>query len=143
VAVLAQDIGHYKKKHTLLGLLLGIVQTGITFFLLSLFLGEPVLTRALGVETHSFHIAVLAFGLIYAPVSLLTGITMNVISRRNEFAADHFAAVHFSAIPLIAALKRLSADNLSNLRPHPAVVFVHYSHPPLLQRLAALKSSKK
>jgi STE24 endopeptidase len=140
VAVLAHEIGHYKKKHTLLGLLLGIVQTGITFFLLSLFLGEPVFTQALGVETHSFHIAVLAFGLIYAPVSLLTGILMNIISRRNEFAADRFAAVHFSAAPLMTALKRLSADNLSNLRPHPAVVFVHYSHPPLLQRLAALES---
>lgn len=140
VAVLAHEIGHYKKKHTLLGLLLGIVQTGITFFLLSLFLALPVMTQALGVETHSFHIAVLAFGLIYAPVSLLTGILMNIISRRNEFAADRFAAVHFSAAPLMTALKRLSADNLSNLRPHPAVVFVHYSHPPLLKRLAALKS---
>ena len=142
VAVLAHEIGHYKKKHTLLGLLLGIVQTGITFFLLSLFLGEPVFTQALGVETHSFHIAVLAFGLIYAPVSLVTGIAMNIISRRNEFAADRFAAVHFAAPPLMTALKRLSADNLSNLRPHPAVVFVHYSHPPLLQRLAALESLK-
>jgi STE24 endopeptidase len=142
VAVLAHEIGHYKKKHTLLGLLLGIAQTGITFFLLSLFLGEPVFTQALGVETHSFHIAVLAFGLIYAPVSLVTGIAMNIISRRNEFAADRFAAVHFAAPPLMTALKRLSADNLSNLRPHPAVVFVHYSHPPLLQRLAALESLK-
>lgn len=138
VAVLAHEIGHYKKKHTLLGTVLGVVQTGIILFILSVFISNPLLSQALGAEKGSFHLGLLAFGILYSPLSLLLGVLMNLISRNNEFAADKFAAVNFNGHSLKEALKRLSVKNLSNLRPHPAYVFFHYSHPPLLQRLEAI-----
>lgn len=139
VAVLAHEIGHYKKHHVIWSLLLGIVQTGIVLFIFSLFVGSPVLSAALGVETPSFHIGLIAFGVLYSPISMVTGLAMNIFSRRNEYQADAFAAKHFNTNELASALKKLSVKNLSNLRPHPVVVFFHYSHPTLLQRLKALQ----
>ena len=139
VAVLAHEIGHYKKHHVIWSLLLGILQTGVMLFIFSLFVGNPDLSAALGVETPSFHIGLIAFGILYSPISMITGIIMNVFSRKNEYEADAFAAKYFDARELAAALKKLSIKNLSNLRPHPAYVFFHYSHPTLLQRLQALK----
>ncbi len=138
VAVLAHEIGHYKKKHTLTGMLLGIVQTGIMLYILQVFIGNPALSQALGAGQPSFHMGVLAFGILYSPISMLLGIVMNYISRKNEYAADRYAAVKFDGESLKEALKKLSVKNLSNLRPHPAVVFVGYSHPPLLERLRAI-----
>ncbi len=140
VAVLAHEIGHYKKKHTLSGLALGIIQSGIMLYILSLFIGNPLLSQALGASQGSFHLGILAFGILYSPISTVLGIIMNSISRKNEYAADRFAAQNFDGESLKTALKKLSIDNLNNLRPHPAVVFVHYSHPPLLARLAAISS---
>lgn len=139
VAVLAHEIGHYKKHHVIWGLLLGILQTGATLFLFSLFVGSSDLSAALGVDKPSFHIGLIAFGILYSPISMITGLFMNIFSRRNEYQADAFAAEHFSAEELASALKKLSVKNLSNLRPHPVYVFFHYSHPTLLQRLNALK----
>ena len=138
VAVLAHEIGHYKKKHTVTGTVLGIIQTGVMLFILSLFIENPLLSQALGAKEGSFHMGLLAFGLLYSPISTILGILMNVISRKNEYAADRFAAINFNGHSLKEALKKLSVKNLSNLRPHPAVVFVHYSHPPLLRRLVAI-----
>lgn len=138
VAVLAHEIGHYKKKHTTIGLFLSIAQTGFLFFLLSLFIGSPELSRALGAEEPSFHMGLLAFVILYSPVSWILGLAGNILSRKHEFAADTFAGEHYRPDPLKNALKKLSVKNLSNLRPHPAYVFVYYSHPPLLQRLANL-----
>lgn len=138
VAVLAHEIGHYKKKHTLTGLAMDVVQTGIVLYILSIFISNPVLSQALGAAEGSFHMGVLAFSILYSPLSTIIGIAMNIISRRHEFAADRYAAVNFDGNSLKDALKKLSVKNLSNLRPHPAVVFVSYSHPPLLQRLEAI-----
>lgn len=138
VAILAHEIGHYRKKHILKGTILSILYTGILLFILSRFLGNPVLSKALGAEEGSFHMGLLAFGLLYQPVSLILGVVMNFISRKHEYEADRFAAQHFSAQSLKNALIRLSVKNLSNLRPHPVVVFLTYSHPPLLKRLEAL-----
>jgi len=140
VAVLAHEIGHYKKHHVLWSLLLGILQTGIVLFIFSLFVGSPELSAALGVETPSFHIGLIAFGILYSPISMITGLAMNIFSRKNEYQADAFAARYFDANELASALKKLSVKNLSNLRPHPVYVFFHYSHPTLLQRLNALKT---
>lgn len=140
VAVLAHEIGHYKKHHVIWNLLLGILQTGIVLFLFSLFVGSSELSAALGVESPSFHIGLIAFGILYSPISMVTGLAMNLFSRKNEYQADAFAARNFDASELASALKKLSVKNLSNLRPHPAYVFVHYSHPTLLQRLKALKT---
>lgn len=139
VAVLAHEIGHYKKNHVIWSLVLGIIQTGVMLFIFSLFVGSQELSAALGVETPSFHIGLIAFGILYSPISMITGMLMNVFSRNNEYQADAFAARHFDSNEMVSALKKLSVKNLSNLRPHPAYVFFHYSHPTLLQRLNALK----
>ena len=138
VAVLAHEIGHYKKKHTLKGIAISLLQSGLMLFILSFFLGNPILSKALGVNISSFHIGILAFGMLYSPLSTLLSIAMNILSRKHEYEADKFARDNYDAEALITALKKLSVDNLSNLRPHPAYVFFHYSHPPLLKRIEAL-----
>lgn len=122
-----------------MGVALGILETGLMFFILSLFLNNPVLSGALGAKEASFHMGLLAFMLLYSPLSLLLSVLTNILSRRNEYEADRYAAETFSAQPLQVALKKLSVDTLSNLTPHPAYVFVHYSHPPVLDRLRALE----
>ena len=139
VAVLAHEIGHYKKKHIIWSLILGILQTGLMLYIFSLVINSPELSQALGVDKAYFHIGLITFGILYSPLSSIIGIGMNIFSRKNEYEADAFAAENFSAEPLATALKKLSVNNLSNLRPHPAYVFVHYSHPTLLQRLNAMK----
>ncbi|MBK7431961.1 MAG: M48 family metallopeptidase [Bacteroidetes bacterium] len=141
LAVLAHETGHYQLKHTRTGLALSLFQTGLMFFLLSFFLGNKDLALALGATEPSFHLNILAFGILYSPVSNVMSIFMNRISRKHEFEADAFAGKTNDAGQLIAALKKLSADNLSNLTPHPAYAYVHYSHPPLLERLKALQSN--
>jgi len=143
VAVLAHEVGHYKKKHTLGGVIQSIVSTGLMLFVLSLFINKPMMSEVLGAEHPSFHMGLITFGLLYSPISLVLGMLSNTISRRNEFAADRYAGVKYSAVALSDALKKLSVNNLSNLRPHPAYVFFYYSHPPLLKRLAALRKIKK
>ena len=140
VAVLAHEIGHYKKKHVIQGLLISLVQTGIVLFIFSLLINNANLSRALGVEEPNFHIGLVAFGILYSPVSFVLGIFMNILSRKNEYQADTFAALNFKADALASALKKLSVKNLSNLTPHKTYIYFHYSHPTLLQRLAHLKS---
>ena len=143
VAVLAHEIGHYKKKHVLQGLLISLLQTGVMLFIFSLLIDSPHLSRALGVEQPNFHIGLIAFGILYTPVSFILGIFMNRLSRKNEYQADRFAAQNYRPQPLAAALKKLSQKNLSNLTPHPLYVYFNYSHPPLLQRLNHLKKYKE
>ena len=143
VAVLAHEIGHYKLKHTRTGVILSILQTGLTLYILSWFIGNPLLSQALGAEQGSFHMGILAFGILYTPLSLILELGMNIISRKHEFQADSFAGTKYNASSLQSALKKLSVDNLSNLHPHPAYVFFYYSHPPLLERLKNLESIKK
>jgi len=140
VAVLAHEIGHYKKKHTLIMLTISLVNSGIIFFLLSLVLGKysPVFAAALGSENPSFQFSLIVFGVLYTPISTVLGIGINVMSRKNEYEADAFAKEHGLAKPLGEALKKLSVTALSNLNPHPAYVFFHYSHPTILQRLQNL-----
>ena len=140
VAVLAHEVGHYKKKHTLWALLVSILDTGLTLFILSLFIASPSLSLSLGSQIPSFHLAIIAFGILYSPVSLIIGLGSNSISRKNEYAADNYAAGFGKADELISALKKLSKKSLSNLTPHPAYAFFHFSHPTLLQRIIALKT---
>jgi STE24 endopeptidase len=139
VGVLAHEIGHYKKKHTLTSTILGIAETGVMLFILSVFISNPELSKAMGSEIPSFHIGILAFGLLYSPVSLILGLAMNLLSRKNEYAADRYAGEKYNPESLQLALKKLSVNSLSNLRPHPLYVFFYYSHPTLLQRLRALE----
>lgn len=138
VGVLAHEIGHFKKRHIITGMIISILQTGLMFYILSLFISEPALSKSIGVEQHSFHIALITFGILYSPFSTIIGLVMNQISRKNEYEADKFANKHYDANELANALKKLSVNNLSNLTPHPAYVFFYYSHPTLLQRLKAL-----
>lgn len=137
-AILAHEVGHYKKKHITKSIFISLFQTAILFALFGLISGSSNLALALGTEQPSFHIALIAFSLLYSPVSLITGILMNVYSRKNEFEADNYAKTTYKAEPLASALKKLAVNHLSNLTPHKAYVFVHYSHPPLAQRLEKL-----
>lgn len=143
VAVLAHEIGHYKLKHSLSGLILGILQTGVMLFLFSLFVGIDQFSQALGGEEASFHIGLIAFTILYSPLSLIIGLLTNSFSRRNEYQADSYASKHFNADSLISALKKLTKNNLSNLTPHPAYVFFHYSHPTLLQRVMHMQQENQ
>lgn len=143
VAVLAHEIGHYKKRHVWKGLVAAIGQTGLTLFIFSLLIDNPQLSEALGGGEPSFHLGLLAFAILYSPISMLTGLLMNQLSRKNEYEADRFVKENGNPADLIAALKKLSSKNLSNLTPHPAYVFFHYSHPTLLQRINALVTESK
>ncbi|MFK8061301.1 MAG: M48 family metallopeptidase [Polaribacter sp.] len=140
VAVLAHEVGHYKRKHIIFNLISSILLTGLTLFILSLFINSPVLSEALGVSIPSFHIGLIAFGILYSPISEITGLFMNYMSRKFEYQADNYAKETFTGQPLITSLKKLSKNSLSNLTPHPAYVFMHYSHPTLLERIQNLES---
>jgi STE24 endopeptidase len=142
IAILAHEIGHYRKKHVVKGLILGMLQTAFLFWVLSVFLSTPFLSGALGSQP-GFHMGLLSFVLLFSPFSALIGILVNYVSRRHEYQADYFASVTFKAQSLANALKRLSANNLSNLTPHPLYVFFRYSHPTLLQRLEAISNVKQ
>lgn len=141
VAVLAHEIGHYKLKHTLVSLILSIIQTGLIFYILSLFVGNKDLSLALGADDYRFEISLIAFGMLFSPISTVIALFMNVFSRKNEYAADNFAKLHGLGQELISALKKLSINNLTNLTPHPAYVFVYYSHPTLYQRIKNINKS--
>ena len=138
VAVLAHEVGHYKRKHIIYNLIASVLLTGLTLYVLSIFISNPLLSQAIGVSIPSFHAGLVAFGLLYAPISELTGLLMNYLSRKFEYQADDYAKNTYEASPLITALKKLSKNSLSNLTPHPAYAFMHYSHPTLLQRVKNL-----
>ncbi|MBT8182973.1 MAG: M48 family metallopeptidase [Eudoraea sp.] len=140
VAVLAHEVGHYKRNHIIINLIISILLTGITLFLLSLFINNPEFSFAIGVTEPSFHAALICFGILYTPISEITGLVMNILSRKFEYEADDFAKKTYEPLPLINSLKKLSKNSLSNLTPHTAYVFLHYSHPPLIQRIQNLKA---
>ncbi len=139
VAVLAHEVGHYKRKHIIYNLFLSTLVTGFTLWLLSVFISSPLLSEALGVQIHSFHIGMIAFGLLYSPISEITGLFMNSLSRKFEYQADDYAKETYNSDDLICALKKLSKNSLSNLTPHATYVWFHYSHPSLRQRILNLK----
>lgn len=142
VAVLAHEVGHFKKKHIVVGLILSIAQIFLTMFILSLMIYNENLSIALGGSQQSIHLNLVAFSILFAPISGITGLFMSMYSRRNEFEADAYARETYSGPALADALRKLSVDSLSNLYPHPLYVFFHYSHPPLLKRLEAINVSK-
>lgn len=139
VAVLAHEVGHNKLKHIVIGLVMSIIQSGFMIYLLSLAVGRPELSAALGVSQPSFYIGLLAFGLLFSPISTIIGIISNMISRKHEYQADKFAASYGYGNALISGLIKLSKANLSNLVPHWLYVIIAYSHPTLLQRKNAIE----
>ncbi len=143
VAVLAHEMGHYKKNHIKKMMIIGIGQMGIIFYLLSVFLGYEELFKAFYMENISIYAGLIFFSMLFSPISFFLNILMQYISRKHEYEADAFAVKTTSEnIHLIDALKKLSVDNLSNLTPHPLFVFLNYSHPPVLKRIAAMKENK-
>ncbi len=140
VAVLAHEVGHYKRNHIIFNLVASILLTGLTLFILSIFINNPEVSMAIGVTRPSFHAALIGFGILYSPISEITGLIMNYMSRKFEYQADDYAKNTFAALPLVTSLKKLSKNSLSNLTPHPAYVFMHYSHPPLIARIKNLRA---
>jgi len=140
VAVLAHEVGHFKKKHILLTLIISIIQLGLMSYLFEVCMSYNNIAEALGSSEMNFHIGLIAFSFVFSPIGLIIGIFLNILSRKNEFEADDYAKTTYDGNALQLALKKLSVDTLSNLYPHPLYVFVHYSHPPLIKRLSNLKS---
>lgn len=135
VAVLAHEIGHYRKHHVISGLFFSLISTALMLYVFSLVSSNPAFAKVLGSDVPGFHLAIISFGILYSPLSLIIGTVLNYRTRLHEYEADRFAVEMYNGEYLAAALKKLSVNNLSNLTPHPAYVFFHYSHPTLLQRL--------
>ena len=142
VAVLAHEVGHYKHKHVIKGMVFGLFTTAIMFYIFSLFVGNPLFVQSVGVEESSFAIGIIIFTILFEPVSAVIGLIQTVMSRKNEYQADAYAASHGYGNQLISGLKKLHVENFSNINPHPLVVFFEYSHPPLIQRIGALKEAE-
>jgi STE24 endopeptidase len=143
LAVLAHEMGHYKLKHIPKMIFASIIQTGVMFYLLSIFLNTSDITSALGIEQPSVYASLVVFGFLYSPINLLVSILFHAISRKHEFEADRYASITTgSSEALITSLKKLSKANFANLTPHPLKVFIHYSHPPLLARIERLRQHR-
>ena len=139
VAVLAHEVGHYKKRHTLRSMVVSVIQMGVLFWLFSLCVNNAALSEALGGDWAYFQLGLIAFAILYSPVNLIFGVGMNVWSRSNEYEADAFAARYYEGDYLVSGLKKISVKSLSNLTPHPLYEYVYYSHPSLLKRIDAIK----
>lgn len=139
VAVLAHEVGHYKKRHTLQFMIASVLQTGFMLWLFSLCVNQPALSEALGGDRNYFQLGLVAFVLLYSPVGMILGLFMNMWSRKNEYEADAYAAAQGLGEALITGLKKISVKSLSNLTPHPAYEWVYYSHPSLLKRIGAIR----
>lgn len=138
VAVLAHEVGHFKKKHIIWGYILSVVQIVFSLWVLSLMVFNENLSLALGGSQQAIHLNLIAFTILFSPISAITGLFMSMLSRKNEFEADAYAKEKYNGPSLANALKKLSVDSLSDLYPHPVYVFFYYSHPPLLQRIEAI-----
>jgi len=144
LSVIAHEVGHYKLKHVHTGIFLSAVQSGIMFFILSLFINNRTLFDVFGMQETSVYASLVFFSILYTPISMIMGVFFSIISRKNEFAADEYSA-KTANMPecLISGLKKMSKENLSNLTPHWLNVFLNYSHPPVLKRIEALKQYNK
>ncbi len=141
VAILAHEMGHYKKHHIHKFIAISIASTGLMFYILSLFINNPGLFGAFRMETLSIYASVVFFGFLYSPISMMLSVVTNYLSRKFEFEADAYAAATYrKPTAMVDALKKLSVDNLSNLHPHPLKVILEYSHPPVLARIQALEN---
>ncbi len=139
VAVLAHEVGHYKKRHTLRSMVVSVIQMGVLFWLFSLCVNNAVLSEALGGDRAYFQLGLIAFAILYSPVNLILGVGMNVWSRSHEYEADAFASRYYEGDYLVSGLKKISVKSLSNLTPHPLYEYIYYSHPSLLKRIDAIK----
>jgi STE24 endopeptidase len=140
VSILAHEMGHYKKRHIFKSLVISILTTGLMFYILSLFINNRDLFSAFKMEEMSIYASLLFFAFLYAPIDMILSVLGNMFSRRNEYEADSFSVKTYGKpFSMISALKKLSVENLSNLTPHPLKVFLSYSHPPVLERIRAIR----
>ncbi|MBC8418102.1 MAG: M48 family metallopeptidase [Desulfobacteraceae bacterium] len=140
VSVLAHEMGHYKKRHVLKSIVISILTTGLMFFILSIFINNRELFAAFRMEHTSIYASLFFFGFLYVPIDMILSVFGNMLSRRHEYEADDYAVTTYrKPQSMIAALKKLSVDNLSNLTPHPFKVILTYSHPPVLERIKAIR----
>lgn len=145
LAILAHEVGHYKKKHIIKGMITSILHSGIMLYILGLFIKMPELHSAMGMsaEQPSVYAGLIFFSLLYAPIELVLSIMFNMLSRKHEFEADEYSAQTLkNTSHMISGLKNLTVKNLGNLTPHPLPVFLSYSHPPVLDRISALERIK-
>ena len=144
VSVLAHEMGHYKKKHILKSIVISIFTTGLMFYILSIFINNRELFAAFQMQHTSIYASLFFFGFLYAPIDMILSVFGNMLSRRHEYEADGYAvATYRKPQSMITALKKLSVDNLSNLTPHPLKVFLTYSHPPVLERIRAIRKLRE
>jgi STE24 endopeptidase len=140
VSILAHEMGHYKKKHIFKSLLMSILMTGLMFFLISLFINNAGLFSAFKMENTTIYASLIFFAFLYAPINMVISIYSKMLSRKREYEADaHAVGTYGKPESMISALKKLTVDNLSNLTPHPVKVFLSYAHPPVLERIRAIR----
>jgi len=140
VSVLAHEMGHYKKRHILKSMIISVLTTGLMFYILSLFINNRELFAAFRMQETSIYASLLFFAFLYAPIEMILSVFGNMLSRKNEYEADSYSVKTYKKpLSMIAALKKLSVENLSNLTPHPLKVFLSYSHPPVLERIRAIR----
>jgi STE24 endopeptidase len=140
LAILAHEIGHYRKRHLVTGMAAGIAESALMFGLLGFFLRNEGLHAAFGVAEPSVSMGLILFGLLYTPVGKVTAVGRGMLSRRHEFEADAYAAeVTGRPEDLVAALQRLTKSSLGNVTPHPFHVFLNHTHPPVVERIRALR----
>jgi len=139
LAIVAHEVGHYKKKHIQKGIVLSILTSGFMFFLVSVFMENPELFAAFSMKNLSVYGSLIFFQILFSPINIILSLFTNALSRKNEFEADKYSAkTTGDSLHLISGLKKLTIENLGNLTPHPLNVFLNYSHPPVLQRIRAL-----
>ena len=144
VSVLAHEMGHYKKKHILKSIIISILTAGLMFYILSLFINNQALFAAFKMGETSIYASLFFFGFLYTPIEMILSIFGNMLSRRHEYDADAFSVnTYREPESMITALKKLNVENLSNLTPHPVKVFLSYSHPPILERIRAIRAERK
>ena len=144
VSILAHEMGHYKKKHIQKSIIISILTTGLMFYILSLFINNRELFSAFKMEETSIYASLFFFGFLYAPIEMILSIFGNMLSRRHEYDADAFSVnTYGEPDSMITALKKLNVENLSNLTPHPVKVFLTYSHPPILERIKAIRNNPR
>ena len=144
LSIIAHEVGHYKLKHIYTGILLSALQSGIMLYILSIFINNSSLFEVFQMENLSVYASLVFFSMLYSPISMIIGIFFTMVSRKNEFSADAYS-VKTAKLPdsLISGLKKLSKENLSNLTPHWLNVFLNYTHPPVLDRIVAIRDSGK
>ncbi len=140
-AVVAHELGHFRHRHVLTGMLRATLTLLAGFAAIGWLCRQPWLTAGFGFAHHDEAMALVAANLLLGLASPVLGLASNAISRRHEFQADDYARRQVGAAPMISALTSLSRDNAGTLTPDPLYALVNYSHPPVPVRIAHLRAA--